>query len=341
MSGGKHSGNPAKRRCKYDGRCKDGTAYHFEHFFHCKQIEWDEEDPDSEKRKRVCSHDGKCHRRSEEHWKSLLHEKQAKPRERDPASTSAAAGGSKHRPGSIFRSVFASGGTSSAKDSGQSLADKSKKDPLLRSMMCAASNDEKAEEDPYHLARFQQLPKHAPTFATALREIREEGKKRLHWSWFYIPTSPLVEHGIEIGSEQNQKYALRDWPGAQDGFNAAEAFLNDPVLRGNLCAMYKAISEQLWAKLNAGIPQKNVADALLGHDQHRLLSSVRLFYTVTLDSENFEGDDEEVNTLCKGILHAMNIPEGHRRLLSMHKKTDGRLESKNKSTADCSFIVLD
>ena len=340
MSAGKRQGNPAKRRCKYDGRCKDSTAYHFEHFFHCKQIEWDEEDPDSKKQKRVCPHDGQCYRRSEEHWESFLHENQPEPLP-NPASTSAAAGGSKHRPGSIFRSVFASGGTSSAKDSGQSLADKSKKDPLLRSMMCAASNDEKAEEDPYHLARFQQLPKHAPTFATALREIREEGEKTSHWSWFYILTSPWVQIGIEIGSRINKDYALRDCPGGFDGFEAARAFLDNPDLRGKLCEMFKAIQDQLFAKMEAGTPQANVAGALLGTDAHKLLSSVRLFYTVTLDSENFEGDDEEVNTLCKGILHAMNISEDHRRLLSMHKKTDGRLESKNKSTADCSFIVLD
>jgi uncharacterized protein (DUF1810 family) len=263
--------------------------------------------------------------RSKEHWADCRHQKQHGPLPK-PDSTSAAASGSmsSKRPKFSASSVLAPPGKSSAARP-KYLPDKSGSDPGLRLMMHAADDMKKIARDPFHLARFEpkHLPKNAPTFETALREIRD-GKKRSHWSWFYILTSPWVQIGIEIGSRINKDYALRDCPGGFDGFEAARAFLDNPDLRGKLCEMFKAIQDQLFAKMEAGTPQANVAGALLGTDAHKLLSSVRLFYTVTLAraGQGRASDDEDVHVLCTGIMNAMNISEHSRMLESNYKSTD-------------------
>ena len=159
--------------------------------------------------------------------------------------------------------------------------------------------------DPFDLrSRFVEEQK--IVFARALSEIKA-GSKDSHWMWYVIPTPPFVLGGVERGSGQNREYALRDPPPRElEGFQAARAYLDFPEedkvsLRRNLRDIFVAIAQQL--------EQGKSACSLLGRiDAAKLLSSVRLFYTVTEETKDGQTRaDAEIHGICCRILHALKI----------------------------------
>lgn len=114
------------------------------------------------------------------------------------------------------------------------------------------------------LQRFTEAQRTA--FPRALREIRA-GQKTSCWMWFVIPTPPYVVNGIEKGSCNNRKFALR---GDQEVRNYLSFEADGVSLRSNYLEIMSAVRDQL--------RNGKQAIALMGSlDEPKLRSSVRLF----------------------------------------------------------------
>lgn len=110
--------------------------------------------------------------------------------------------------------------------------------------------------------------------------------------WYVIPTPPFIVNGVEMGSQINKRYCIRDQ-------EEAEAFLaftaNGVNLRSNYLAMMEAIREKLLAGISA--------IALVGSaDEPKLVSSVRFFEKLTRMV-----NDEALNDVCYEVLSLMRI----------------------------------
>uniref|UniRef100_A0A0G4GR98 Uncharacterized protein n=1 Tax=Chromera velia CCMP2878 TaxID=1169474 RepID=A0A0G4GR98_9ALVE len=97
-----------------------------------------------------------------------------------------------------------------------------------------------------------------------------------------------------MGSYQNQRYCLRDGPGASVGLEAARAYLRfdhpEVNLRENYLEAVGAVTEQL----RRGVP----VEKLLGKvDVPKVYSSLRLFEKTSLEEK-----DMQVNRACKDAL---------------------------------------
>lgn len=142
--------------------------------------------------------------------------------------------------------------------------------------------------DRFRLQRFIQ--KYDGTnFDTALQEIGS-GKKRGCWFWWFVPTPPLIKHGVETGSKTNQIYAIRDAFSIEeqtseykiDGYmHAARAYLLQESLRNKYNQMIQAIMDQI---------NKRKYD-VIGNDIHKLVSSLEMF-TVTCNECKDRAPDE-------------------------------------------------
>lgn len=107
--------------------------------------------------------------------------------------------------------------------------------------------------------------------------------------WFVVPTPPHIVNGIEKGSLNNCKFALRS-------DEEARAYLNfraDGVeLRSNYIAVMEALREQL---LLGRMPFGRM-------DEPKLKSSVRLFERIAV-----EDSDEELHAVTSAILDLLHM----------------------------------
>ena len=137
--------------------------------------------------------------------------------------------------------------------------------------------------------------KHIEHYETALNEINN-GKKISHWIWYLIPTPPYIFKGIEKGSDENKKYALRDNGDDSKGEQAAKAYLNYNHNGVNLGENYY----NLLNAINDKIKNYKSAKDLLEDDVSKLLSSVILFKKIT------DGITEDlyknINEVCSDII---------------------------------------
>lgn len=101
-----------------------------------------------------------------------------------------------------------------------------------------------------------------------------------------IPTPPHIVNGIEKGSSQNRKFALR----SDEEAKAFLAFEADGVnLRSNYLKIMGVVRDQLQTG--------KTACSLIGNfDEPKLVSSVQLFERVTSD-----GTDEELNAVLRDV----------------------------------------
>jgi uncharacterized protein (DUF1810 family) len=78
-------------------------------------------------------------------------------------------------------------------------------------------------------------------FGQALSEIKS-GRKLTGWMWYVIPTPPHMVKGVERGSADNRKYALR----SDDEVHAYLEFQADGVnLKRNYFEIMVAVRDQL------------------------------------------------------------------------------------------------
>jgi uncharacterized protein (DUF1810 family) len=137
--------------------------------------------------------------------------------------------------------------------------------------------------------------KHIEHYETALNEINN-GKKISHWIWYLIPTPPYIFKGVEKGSDENKKYALRDNGDDSKGEQAAKAYLNYNHNGVNLGENYY----NLLNAINDKIKNYKSAKDLLEDDVSKLLSSVILFKKIT------DGITEDlyknINEVCSDII---------------------------------------
>lgn len=132
-----------------------------------------------------------------------------------------------------------------------------------------------ARDDPYQLRRFAHAQKTMQ--AQALAEIRR-GRKMTGWMYFIIPTPPYIVKGVERGSADNRRYALR----SDEEVQAYLEFQADGVdLKSNYLEIMRAVRDQL----RAGKHPTSLMGKL---SAPKLCSSVRLFERVTKGS----GDKE-------------------------------------------------
>jgi len=135
----------------------------------------------------------------------------------------------------------------------------------------------------YGLRRFTDAQK--GVFPRALREI-QAGRKTTCWMWFIIPTPPYIVNGVEKGSSQNRKYALRS---DAEGL-AYLGFTHDGVsLRNNYFEIMCAILDQLRSGRSMA--------SLVGHfDGPKLISSALFFERLTRST------DQELHDVLAEVL---------------------------------------
>lgn len=98
------------------------------------------------------------------------------------------------------------------------------------------------------------------------------------WMYFIIPTAPHIVNGVERGSADNRKYALR----SDDEVQAFLRFEEDGVdLKRNYFDIMRAVRDQL----RAGKHPTSLMGKL---SAPKLCSSVRLFERVTRGSSEVE-----------------------------------------------------
>ena len=144
---------------------------------------------------------------------------------------------------------------------------------------------------PAALSRFHQAQADDTAgYATALSEIRA-GRKLEHWIWYIFPQ--LAGLGT---SSLSQKYGIRDRA-------EAEAYLQDPVLRGRLLEISSEALRQVAPLLGRTL------ERLLGSeiDVRKLVSSLTLFREVArrlYESEQLEEHGELVRIADEILRHA-------------------------------------
>jgi len=160
--------------------------------------------------------------------------------------------------------------------------------------------------------------KHIEHYETALNEINN-GKKISHWIWYLIPTPPYIFKGVEKGSDENKKYALRDNGDDSKGEQAAKAYLNYNHNGVNLGENYY----NLLNAINDKIKNYKSAKDLLEDDVSKLLSSVILFKKIT------DGITEDlyknINEVCSDII---------KKLQNDIKDTGGEKDGKKDGDGD-------
>jgi len=125
------------------------------------------------------------------------------------------------------------------------------------------------------LRRFTEAQRTA--YPRALREIRT-GRKSSCWMWFVIPTPPYVVNGVEKGSCNNRRFALRS---AEEARAYLEFEADGVNLRSNYLEIMSAVRDQLRAGKQA--------IALMGSlDAPKLRSSAKLFEKVARETADLE-----------------------------------------------------
>lgn len=145
------------------------------------------------------------------------------------------------------------------------------------------------EDDPHRLRRFTRAQK--GMHEKALTELRT-GRKSSGWMWYIIPTPPYIVKGVERGSADNRRYALR----SDDEVQAYLEFIDDSVdLKNNYFEIMKAVRDQLLAGKHP--------TSLLGKlSAPKLESSVRLFERVTRGNA-----DQELHAVLGEILDLLEV----------------------------------
>lgn len=147
-------------------------------------------------------------------------------------------------------------------------------------------------EDPYRLRRFTMAQK--AMHAEAVAQIRA-GRKTSGWMWFEIPTPPHIVKGVERGSSDNRKYALR----SDEEVLAFLQFQADGVdLRKNFLELLTAVRDQV----RSGRHPTSLMGKL---SAPKLVSSVRLFERVTRG-----GSDKELYTVLEELMELL-MPAVH------------------------------
>lgn len=115
------------------------------------------------------------------------------------------------------------------------------------------------------------------------------------WMYFIIPTPPYIVKGVERGSADNRKYALR----SDDEVEAFLGFQDEGVdLRGNYLGIMRAVRDQL----RAG---KHPMSLLGKLSAPKLCSSVRLFERVTTGM-----GDRELHSVLEELMELLDMPSG-------------------------------
>lgn len=119
--------------------------------------------------------------------------------------------------------------------------------------------------------------------AKAVCEIRR-GKKESCWMWFVVPTPPYIANGVEEGSPNNRRYAIRS-------DEEAKAYLqfraNGVDLRDNYVEVMAALKDQFAA---GKTPFGSV-------DAPKLRSSLKLFERIARDM-----CDEALHSAVRDVL---------------------------------------
>lgn len=138
--------------------------------------------------------------------------------------------------------------------------------------------------DPYKLRRFTQAQK--TMHAQALSEVRA-GRKLTGWMWYVIPTPPYIVKGVERGSADNRRYALR----TDDEVHAYLEFKADGAdLKNNYLEIMVAVRDQL----RAGRHPTSLMGKL---SAPKLTSSVQLFERVSRG-----GADKELQIVLGDVM---------------------------------------
>lgn len=142
-------------------------------------------------------------------------------------------------------------------------------------------------DDPYRLRRFTIAQK--AVHAEAVAQIRA-GRKTSGWMWFEIPTPPHIVKGVERGSSDNRKYALR----SDEEVLAFLQFQADGVdLRKNFLELLTAVRDQL----RSGRHPTSLMGKL---SAPKLVSSVRLFERVARG-----GTDKELYAVLEELMELL------------------------------------
>ena len=146
-------------------------------------------------------------------------------------------------------------------------------------------------EDPHGLIeRF--IDTHKIHYDNAIAELRQ-GRKRSHWSWYIFPTPPYIVNGLERGSFQNQRYALRTR-------EQTRAYLSLETTEGiNLRLNYLETMTVVAAQLEGGRSLRQLVGSV---DEPKLISSLRHFYDVASSI-----GDAQVKKVCLKAMNAANI----------------------------------
>lgn len=143
--------------------------------------------------------------------------------------------------------------------------------------------------DPHCLHRFTD--KQRDVQPLAMREVLK-GRKETCWMWFIIPTPPHFVNGVERGSSNNRRYALR----SDEEARAYLAFEDCGVaLRTNYIEMLEAVKTQLSA---GRMPFGRM-------DEPKLKSSLRMFERIS--REESDADLHDIIEDVAGLLQ-MRFP---------------------------------
>lgn len=119
--------------------------------------------------------------------------------------------------------------------------------------------------------------------AKAVNEVHR-GKKESCWMWFVVPTPPYIANGVEEGSPNNRRYAIRS-------DDEAKAYLqfqaNGVDLRENYMEVVAAIRDQVAV---GKMPFNSV-------DAPKLRSSLKLFERAARDTS-----DEALHGVVRELL---------------------------------------
>jgi len=139
------------------------------------------------------------------------------------------------------------------------------------------------------LKRFAEQQRTA--FPRAIAEVKK-GRKESCWMWYIVPTAPHIVNGIEKGSPNNRKYALRSDEEVRAYLQFQAGSIN---LRENYIQIMEATKEQL-------VLGKTPFGRM---DEPKLRSSLKLFSRVVKE----DGDQPflELLTEVMKLLH-MSIP---------------------------------
>lgn len=119
--------------------------------------------------------------------------------------------------------------------------------------------------------------------AKAVNEVRR-GKKESCWMWFVVPTPPYIANGVEEGSPNNRRYAIRS---DEEAMAYLQFRANGVDLRHNYIEVMAAIKDQLAVGKN---PFGSV-------DAPKLRSSLKLFQRIARDMS-----DESLHGMVRDVL---------------------------------------